>query len=212
MGMRSRSAEHDRASGVGRRRARHPLDAWRRHFDVHTPGLLAYEGESLHRRIDQGQAIDIDYLVGKLHRYIDEFVQTSPCHLVANSLGGKVAVEFAVRHPELVNRLVLLCPSGLSDEERLPVVDGVRRNDVRSLVNSVFHDPRRADRGLLDLEKQLELLRLSLRRLPATKRTLLELFYIKDHSIREIAASQNRSISAVKMELARARNNGSTLS
>ena len=27
------------------------LDAWRRHFDVHTPGLLAYEGESLHRRV-----------------------------------------------------------------------------------------------------------------------------------------------------------------
>jgi RNA polymerase sigma-70 factor, ECF subfamily len=57
----------------------------------------------------------------------------------------------------------------------------------------------------LDLEKQLEQLRLSLRRLPAAKRALLELFYIKDHSIREIAASQNRSISAVKMELARAR-------
>lgn len=126
------------------------LEVWRRHFDVHLPGLLAYEGTDLQRRLDQGLTVDVDYLVAKLHRYVDEFVQTGPCHLVANSLGGKVAVEFAVRYPELVQRLVLLCPSGLTDEERLPVVEGVRRNDVRTLVDSVFHDPRRADRGLLD--------------------------------------------------------------
>src|SRR5688572_13769707 len=96
-------------------------DAWRRHFDVYMPSLLAYEGTALHRRIEEGQPISVDYLVEKLHWYLDEFVQTGPYHLVANSLGGKVAVEFAVRHPELVSRLVLLCPSGLSDEERLPV-------------------------------------------------------------------------------------------
>lgn len=124
-------------------------DAWRRHFDVHMPSLLAYEGAALHRRIEEGQPISVDYLVEKLHRYLDEYVQTGPYHLVANSLGGKVAVEFAVRYPELVSRLVLLCPSGLSEVERLPVVEGVRRNDVRSLVDSVFHDPRRADRRML---------------------------------------------------------------
>jgi pimeloyl-ACP methyl ester carboxylesterase len=125
------------------------LDVWRRHFDVYQPNLLAYDGAALHRRIDAGQPIDIDYLVGILHEYLDGFVQAPPYHLAANSLGGKVAVEFAVRHPELVDRLVLLCPSGLSDGERLPVVEGVRRNDPLSLVTSVFHDPRRADPGLL---------------------------------------------------------------
>src|SRR5262249_22994370 len=112
------------------------LDAWRRHFDVHTPNLLAYEGAALHRRIEEGQPIDVAYLVEHLREYLDGFVQTPPYHLAANSLGGKVAVEFAVRYPELVGRLVLLCPSGLSDEERLPVVDGVRRNDPGSLVHS----------------------------------------------------------------------------
>src|SRR5881398_2071834 len=79
------------------------LEAWRRHFDVHAPALLDYEGTALHGRIEQGLAIDIDYLVEKLRRYLEEFVQTGPYHLVANSLGGKVAVEFAVRYPELVN-------------------------------------------------------------------------------------------------------------
>src|SRR5215471_2390363 len=61
------------------------LDAWRRHFDVHTPNLLAYEGAALHRRIDAGQPIDIDYLVERLHAYLDGFVQAPPYQLVANS-------------------------------------------------------------------------------------------------------------------------------
>jgi RNA polymerase sigma factor (sigma-70 family) len=57
----------------------------------------------------------------------------------------------------------------------------------------------------LDHERRLELLRRALTRLPPPKRRLLELFYINDHSIPEIAALEGRSISAVKMELARSR-------
>ena len=125
------------------------LDAWRCHFDVYQPNLLAYEGAALHRRIDAGRPIDIEYLVERLHVYLDGFVQSPPYHLVANSLGGKVAVEYAVRYPDQVARLVLLCPSGLSDVERLPVIDGVRRNDLRSLVASVFQDPGHTDPNLL---------------------------------------------------------------
>jgi pimeloyl-ACP methyl ester carboxylesterase len=126
------------------------VDAWRRHFDVHMPNLLVYEGTALHRRIDDGLPINIDYLVEQLRRYLDEYVQTPPFHMVANSLGGKVAVEYAARYPEQVDRLVLLCPSGLSDEERLPIVDGVRRNDPRSLVTSVFYDENHVDPGVVD--------------------------------------------------------------
>lgn len=126
---------------------------WRRHFDVHMPNILVYDGAALHRRIEQGQPISVDYLVEQLHQYLDSFVQGPPYHVVASSLGGKVAVEFAVRYPELVARLVLLCPSGLGDEERLPIVEGVRRNDMRAIVNSVFYDPRCADPNLLTYYK-----------------------------------------------------------
>src|SRR5438067_6445388 len=82
------------------------VDAWRRHFDVHSPNLLAYEGTALHRRIDAGQTVDIDYLVERLHEYLDGFVQSPPYHLVANSLGGKVAIEYPVRYPGEVARPV----------------------------------------------------------------------------------------------------------
>src|SRR5436305_1472456 len=39
------------------------VPAWRRDFDVFVPNLLNYEGPALHRRIGDGQPIDIDYLV-----------------------------------------------------------------------------------------------------------------------------------------------------
>src|SRR5215467_13963465 len=72
---------------------------WRRRFDVHMPNILAYRGAALHRRIYAGLPISVDYLVDQLHHYLDSFVQTPPYQLVAASLGGKVAIEYAVRYP-----------------------------------------------------------------------------------------------------------------
>jgi pimeloyl-ACP methyl ester carboxylesterase len=125
------------------------LRAWRRHFDVHTPNVVCYTGAAMHRRIAEGLPIDVDYLVGQLHTYLESFVQAPPYFLIGNSMGGKVVVEYAVRHPEQVSRLVLLCPSGLGEEEQLPIVEGVRRNDMRTMVDSVFHDARAVDRDVV---------------------------------------------------------------
>jgi pimeloyl-ACP methyl ester carboxylesterase len=121
---------------------------WRRHFDVFMPSLLCYDGDALHARIDAGEPITVDYLVGLLHQYLESFVQAPPYHLVAASLGGKVAVEYAARYPQRVGRVVLLCPSGMGDTEQLPIVDGVRRSDLRSIVDSAFFDARRVDPNL----------------------------------------------------------------
>jgi pimeloyl-ACP methyl ester carboxylesterase len=125
------------------------VHAWRRHFDVHTPSLLAYEGAALHRYIDSGRSVNVDYLVERLHTYLEGFVQAPPYFLVANSLGGKVAVEYAIRYPDRVAKLVLLCPSGLTAGERLPILEGVRRSDLGSVVRTVFCNPRYADPHLL---------------------------------------------------------------
>lgn len=124
--------------------------AWRRRFDVHMPNVLAYEGEALHRRIASGRPVDVPYLADRLAVYLDEFVQTPPYFLAASSLGGQVAAALAARRPEIVARLVLLCPSGCGGAEQLPVMPGVRRGDPAGLVDSVFFDPRRIDPGLLD--------------------------------------------------------------
>lgn len=116
---------------------------WRRYFDVHMPNILVYDGPAIQERIAQDQPITVSYLVEQLHLYLSRFAQNPPFHLVSSSLGGKVAVEFAVRHPDLVGRVVLLCPSGMGDEEQLPIMAGIRRSDMRALVESVFYNPRR---------------------------------------------------------------------
>ena len=123
---------------------------WRRHFDVSMPNLFTYSGIVLHQRIEAGLPISVDFLVGQLHRYLEEFVQTPPYSLVASSMGGKIAVEYAVRYPDRVASMVLICPSGLSAGEELPIVDGVRRFGVRSLIESIFFDPRHIEPALVD--------------------------------------------------------------
>jgi pimeloyl-ACP methyl ester carboxylesterase len=64
-------------------------------------------------------------------------------------LGGKVAVEFAVRYPELVSRMVLLCPSGMGDAEQLPIIEGMTGRDPNAMVRSVFYKPKHVDRNVL---------------------------------------------------------------
>jgi pimeloyl-ACP methyl ester carboxylesterase len=127
---------------------------WSRYFDVYAPNLLSFEGEALHRMIRANQPITVDYLVGQLHLFLDQFVQNPPYNLVSSSLGGKVVVEFAERYPHLVNRIVLLCPSGMGDIERLPIIDGLKRSDHESIVRSVFHRPRTVDKELLRYYKR----------------------------------------------------------
>lgn len=127
---------------------------WERYFAIHAPNLMPYEGEALHRRVKEDKPLSIDYLTDQLHLYLDQFVQSPPYHLVASSTGGKVAVEFAVKYPRLVDRVVLICPSGMGDQERMPIMEGIRRSDYEKIISSVFHRPRVVDRDLLRYYKR----------------------------------------------------------
>src|SRR6516165_4856998 len=51
------------------------LPYWRRYFDVYTPNVLVYDGPGLHRRIDTGEPVSVDFLVEQLHHYLSNFVQ-----------------------------------------------------------------------------------------------------------------------------------------
>ena len=46
-----------------------------RQFDLKVPEILVYDGDSLHDWIDSGGEVTIDYLAGRLSRFLDEFVQ-----------------------------------------------------------------------------------------------------------------------------------------
>ena len=124
--------------------------AWSRHFDVKVPEILVYDGDALHRHIDADGEVTIGYLADRLAAYLDEFVQNPPYHLVGSSLGGQVMLTYAVRYPEKVSRLVVICPSGFHGEENLPMMEGVRRSQYDSLVKSVFHHKRFATADLVE--------------------------------------------------------------
>ena len=110
-----------------------------RHFDVKIPEILVYDGDSLHDWIDEGGEVTVDYLADRLGRFLDEFVQRPPYYLVGSSLGCQVILTYALRRPEKVSRMVLICPSGFHGDENLPMIDGVKRSNYESMVKSVFH-------------------------------------------------------------------------
>jgi RNA polymerase sigma factor (sigma-70 family) len=56
-----------------------------------------------------------------------------------------------------------------------------------------------------DRKRRVALLQRAIAELPASKRQLIHLFYVQDLSISEIAEIQSRSVSAIKMDLARSR-------
>lgn len=152
---------------------------WRRYFDVFMPNVLVYDGDAIHERIKSKQQISVDYMVEQLYTYLTRFVQQPPYHFVASSLGGKITVEFTVKHPGLVNRVVLLCPSGMGDDERLPIVEGVRKNDMKALVESVFYSPYK--------HANSELVRFYKRSFPNRRwqiGMLKTVQHTKDHSVR----------------------------
>jgi abhydrolase domain-containing protein 6 len=113
--------------------------AFSRHFDVKTPEILVYDGDSLHDHIDAQGEVTIDFLADRLGVFLDQFVQRPPYHLVGSSLGCQVILTYATRHPEKVAKLVLICPSGFHGDENLPAMEGVRRSQYATLVKSVFH-------------------------------------------------------------------------
>ena len=52
-------------------------------------------------------------------RQIIRQLQLAPCHIIAHSFGGRIAIALAAQHPELVNKLVLTASAGLPPQRKL---------------------------------------------------------------------------------------------
>ncbi len=123
---------------------------WQKHYDVHSPGVLVYDGPVMQERLAGREPINISFLTDRLEEYLDRFAQSPPYNLVASSLGAQISVEYAARHNEKVDKLVLLCPSGFGSVERFPVMEGARSKNYQGLVESTFFDRRRASPRIVD--------------------------------------------------------------
>ncbi|MGO9470739.1 MAG: alpha/beta fold hydrolase [Isosphaeraceae bacterium] len=120
-----------------------------RHFDVKVPELLVYDGEALHRWIDSGGEVTVDYLTRRLAHFLDDYVQRPPYHLVGSSLGCQVALTYATAYPEKVSKLVLICPSGFHGDENLPMIEGISRSNYAAVVKSAFYRDHFASEDLV---------------------------------------------------------------
>ena len=47
---------------------------WSKYFDVKIPEMLVYDGPHLHRFIEAGGEVTVDYLTDQLIAYLDQFV------------------------------------------------------------------------------------------------------------------------------------------
>lgn len=95
------------------------------HFSVYVPDLPGHGRSSTPRT-----PLDVPGLAGALVAWMDA-VGIKCASLVGNSMGCQIAVEVALRHPERVNRLVLIGPS----------VDPAGRNTLEQFRRLVLSAP-----------------------------------------------------------------------
>jgi 4,5:9,10-diseco-3-hydroxy-5,9,17-trioxoandrosta-1(10),2-diene-4-oate hydrolase len=67
----------------------------------------------------------LDFLAGALARFTAA-TGVERCAVVGNSHGGALAIQLALDHPELVDRLILMAPGGLEVREAYAKMEGIR--------------------------------------------------------------------------------------
>ena len=99
----------------------HGLGAARSAWAATVPALAAKSHVYVPDQVGFGQSDKpaIDYRVGTLVDFLDAFCKKAgiaKATLVGNSMGGWVAMDFALAHPDKVNRLVLVDSAGYSSK------------------------------------------------------------------------------------------------
>ena len=137
------------ASGYSNFKGNHPHFA-EAGFRVLVPDTLGFGRSSKPENVDYAMA----FLVEKLVRFLDQ-VGVSRCAAIGNSHGGALAIQLALTHPALVDKLVLMAPGGLEERETYMKMEGIRtmmsvflskegitREGMRKVFGLQLHDPR----------------------------------------------------------------------
>lgn len=103
----------------------------------------------------------LDFFVVALHRFLEN-IGISRCVLVGNSLGGAIAMKYALDHPDAVSHLVLMGPGGLEERGVYLRMEGIQRmmadfaegvldrTGMRRLLELLVYDPAHVTEALLD--------------------------------------------------------------
>jgi pyruvate dehydrogenase E2 component (dihydrolipoamide acetyltransferase) len=115
---------------------------------VYAIDLPGHGGSS--KQIDRGDPAFLASAVFELMTALE----LGSTHLVGHSLGGAIAFELALSHPERVKSLTLISPVGFGPEINMQYVDGFMRasrpRQLRPFVEQLFANPALVGRKMLD--------------------------------------------------------------
>lgn len=109
------------------------------HFVVHWPNFYLFKEDNYLKELSK---VSVDWVVDRVKNYLDSYITTPPYYLVASSSGCQTTATLASKYPELVSKLVMICPSGLGGDENLPVIEGVTKRDLSGMISAIFHDKK----------------------------------------------------------------------
>jgi len=128
------------------------------------PDLIGYGFSDKPDDVDHPLSFFVQCVVQTL-----EVAGVKRCTLVGNSLGGAVALGIALDHPELVEKLILMAPGGLSELPEYQAMPGMQKvfqvfgaggpvtHDVMKdlFATGLMYDPRHATDELVEERMQI---------------------------------------------------------
>ena len=131
------------------------LDNWLFNLDAlaerHTVVALDLPGHGQSDRTLPGRTL------GDLGRFVTRFldaVEIPSAHVVGHSMGGAIAAQMALDHPDRIDSVVLIGSAGLGDEINTAYTEGFvtaqSRRELKPLIEQLFARPELVTRQLLD--------------------------------------------------------------
>jgi pyruvate dehydrogenase E2 component (dihydrolipoamide acetyltransferase) len=97
--------------------------------------------------------VDVGALVGAVVDFMDA-KGIAKAHLVGHSLGGAIALDLALNHPDRVASVTAICSAGLGPEIDMAYIDGFmaakRRKQLQPVLEMLVADPAMVSREMIE--------------------------------------------------------------
>jgi pyruvate dehydrogenase E2 component (dihydrolipoamide acetyltransferase) len=97
--------------------------------------------------------VHVGALAGAVIDFLDA-KEIARAHLVGHSLGGAIALDLALNHPDRVASATLVCSAGLGPEIHMAYIDGFmqakRRKQLQPLLEMLVADPAMVSREMIE--------------------------------------------------------------
>lgn len=113
--------------------------------------VLDLPGYGLSSKPDDVEYV-LEFFVATLAAFLNA-IGVQRCVLIGNSLGGAIAIKYALNHPQAVNKLILMGPGGLEEREVYFQMEGIQKmmtdfaagvldtEGMRRLLSILVYDP-----------------------------------------------------------------------